>query len=177
MQACVCALPLGQAVSMLTASDTSEAADSESTAATADSPSAAATADSSSEEKTSAAASEVIGSAGHGHSSLRTCCFDWCIHTRPVIHSSLCSQGIVTEDQGVPTIQKNRKRRIQDDHGVQSGPQIRRHRHRVGLRRTEGWTLALHECVTCMACKFLIFMSMMTWCFTVMKTTTSRFCQ
>ena len=166
MQACVCALPLGQAVSMLTASDTSEAADSESTAATADSPSAAATADSSSEEKTSAAASEVIGSAGHGHS--RTCCFDWCIHTRPVIHSSLCSQGIVEEDQCVQAIRKTLKGRIRHDQAVQSGPQIRRHRHRVGLRRTEGWRLALHECVTCMACKFLIFMSMMTWCFTVM---------
>ena len=166
MQACVCALPLGQAVSMLTASDTSEAADS---------PSAPATADSSSEEKTSAAASEVIGSAGH--SSLRTCCFDWCIHTRPVIHSSLCSQGIVEEDQCVQAIRKTLKGRIRHDHAVQSGPQIRRDRHRVGLRRTEGWTLALHECVTCMACKFLIFMSMMTWCFTVMKTTTSRFCQ
>ena len=74
MQACICALTLGQAVSVLTASDTSEAADSESTAAAADSPSAAAAADSS---------PEVIGSAGR--TSFGTRCFDWYIHTCPVI--------------------------------------------------------------------------------------------
>ena len=101
MQACICALTLGQAVSVLTASDTSEAADSESTAAAVDSPSAAAAADSSPEEKTSAAATgadspttmseektsvtmpEVIDDAGR--TSFGTCCFDWCIHTFPVI--------------------------------------------------------------------------------------------
>ena len=223
-RACTCALTLGQALSMLKASDTSEAADSASASIGSDAPSAvvgddalsavvgddapsavvgddapsavvgsdapsavvgddapsavvgddapstAIGADSSAEEKTSVTASEPIASAGR--SSCRTCCFDWCIHTRPVIHSCFHSKGNITEDQCVPTIQKNRTRRVQHENAVQSGPQIRPRRHRVGLRRAEGRTLTLRVYFTCIVCKFLVFMPMMASYFTMMKSTT-----